>query len=284
MSSDEQKNLINFNDKAGFIVGFFAAAIALYPLKEQLDLIRIDILIRSVSLTSIFIIGLGILFFAMWLYALNYIRYDFPSLLTIRWLHYIEIAAKAFYFISIFVYPFLILILFIVASIIKHLPEIPFGINQLIFTAGILMGVVLAFKFQIEEFKKKEDFLLRKIRERELELSAKAREFRSLDNYKYALLETYNSVVKGIEASLIRLHGSGVERIPQSELIRLALMRKVISEKEYEFIQRLRSIRNQVAHGEFESPISRREVDVLLARAKILTTRLQRENTSKSNY
>src|ERR1700748_58011 len=85
---------ITFSDKLAFIVGFSTIILAFSSYKEQAQKI---FLLPELSLFSLAGIFLSMLFASTYLYGLNYIRYDFPSLLRIKWLRYIELTANILY-------------------------------------------------------------------------------------------------------------------------------------------------------------------------------------------
>lgn len=272
---------INFSNKLEFIVGFFAIIFALTSFKDKLELIKLDILIGSFSLFSLISFFLGLLFVSIYLYALNYIRYDFPALLKIKWLSwlgYIEFLARLAYFITIIIFPLFLLITCCISSVIKVLPAIPSNFKTLLSEiTGVVVALVfvlVSFIMQLLRFREEKSALMEKLKEKERRFSLKAKNLYEKGSYDFFLLNIYNSLTKLIGSRLVEKYGLDIGRISSKALIDLAEKNKLISKNDLAFINDLRILRNQVAHGTLTEKISKNKVEFFMNRINEIIDKL----------
>jgi hypothetical protein len=245
-------NSINFSGKLEFIIGFIAILITLYQFRTSLDLIQINIIIGSFSLTNV-IIGFSLLLFiSFYLYAINYIRYDFPSLTDIEKLRYIEFFAHLLYFFALVAYPLIIFFLAGISYIISLFIQMPLSssVELLIFGITSIVMSILSIILQTIEFKRREQMKMEGLDEIEKQFAINAKEAYEKGIYEPVFLYLYNSVVKLIQIRLVKKLGIDIERVPTWQLIEIAYKNNLITTEDAELIKDIRGIRNKVAHGE----------------------------------
>lgn len=267
---------INFSTKLEFIVGFFAIIFALTTFKDKLELIKLDILIGSFSLYSLILFFSGLLFVSIYLYALNYIRYDFPAILKLKWLSwlkYMEFLAHLAYFIAI-ISPLFLLITCCISFVIKLLPAIPSYFKTLL---GLITGVLAAFiliVMQLLRFREEKSTIMEELKEEELRFSLKAKNLYEKGLYDFVLLNLYNSLTKLIGSRLVEKYGLDIGRISSKTLIDLAEKNKLISKNDLAFINDLRILRNQVAHGTLTEKINKNKAEFFMNRINEIIDKL----------
>lgn len=267
---EEKTNNINFSNKVGFIIGFIAVIIALYPFKQTLDSIKINLLIVSPSLTLLIAIFLGLLFLSIYFYALNYIRYDFPSLLNIEWLRFIEFLAHLMYFIA-FLYPLFVLAVWVLSLIINLFPQI--SIKEVYYILLVLSSaslVLISIFIQILKIRGKEEELYERVKH----FSKRSSELYQKGSHDFIFLYLYNSLVKLIQLKLTKRLGSDIDKISTIELIELAHRRKLISKDDLYFINELRALRNQVAHRDRRDIFTKKKIEPFIKRANEISKKL----------
>lgn len=267
---------INFSAKLEFIVGFFAIIFALTTFKDKLELIKLDILIGSFSLYSLISFFLGLLFISIYLYALNYIRYDFPALLKIKWLSwlgYIEFLARLTYFITI-IFPLFLLIMSCISSVIKLLPAIPSNFENLLGVIIVFLTVLISFIMQLLRLREEESALMDELKEKVRRFSLEVKNLYEKRLYDLVLLNLYNILTKLIGSRLVKKYGLDIERISSKALIDLAEKNKLVSKNDLAFINDLRILRNQVAHGTLTEKISKNKVEFFMNRINEIIDKL----------
>ncbi|MFA5024487.1 MAG: hypothetical protein WC523_06060 [Patescibacteria group bacterium] len=271
---DQQDNCtsngISYSEKTAFVVGFAALVIAFYPYKELAENISIQIFNWNTSVYNLFGVFLLMLFFATYLYGLNYIRYDFPLILSIKWLSYIEPLAHIIYMVA-FVSPIFIIFLIIISSLTNIIP----GSNQWILAASNITTVITAIislyvGFRV--YKNKKDDLINELSEERVRFSGET-DFSKGSDY-LTILNLYESIVASLESLLVPYLGISIRRIPTSKVIRLASDKKIISFQEGNVINDLRGIRNKIAHNQLPKGS---EVNlVTLIQAQLILGRLEK--------
>lgn len=267
---------INFSTKLEFIVGFFAIIFALTTFKDKLELIKLDILIGSFSLFSLILFFSGLLFVSIYLYALNYIRYDFPALLRIKllsWLKYIEFLARLAYFIAI-ISPLFLLILCCISLVIKLLPAIPSDFKTHLGEITLVLALLVSFIMQLLRFREEKSTIMEKLKEEERRFSLKAKNLYKKGLYDFVLLNLYNSLTKLIGSRLVEKYGLDIGRISSKALIDLAEKNKLISKNDIAFINDLRILRNQVAHETLTEKISKNKAEFFMNRINKIIDKL----------
>lgn len=277
MDEFRDKNMVSirFNDKIGFVIAFFTAIIALYPFKDKIDAYDIDILIGSFSLSSLVMVFLGLLFLSIYLYALNYIRYDFPRLLTVRYLKYVEYLAHLFYFVAVLVYPLFLLVMWGVSSLLELLSLKLYLLKDIFFMVASVVFVLFSLIIQVKRFIERELELSEAMVEEERQFVLKTKEIYQEKIYGMTLMTVYAGLMKVIKLRLLKDFGLDVNRVDSRRLINLIDKHKLLSSEDITFLHDLRMIRNRMAHGELAKSITKEKAKAFIDRGNKIVRKLR---------
>lgn len=268
---EKLENNINFSEKATFVVGFAALIIAFYPYKELAQNISIQIFGWDTSIYDLVGIFLLVLFFATYLYGFNYIRYDFPSILGVKWLSYIELLAHIVYMIA-FVFPVFIIVLILISSLAKIIPNSIKFISDILNLTAIILSTISILYTGFRAYKNKKDDLISELLEEQVRFSRETDLSKELDYL--TIINLYESIIASLELLLIPYIGISVRRISTPRIIRLASDKKIISSQESSVINDLRGVRNKIAHNQLPKGA---EVNLaMLIKAKLILGRLEK--------
>lgn len=250
----ENNEPINSNiiDKSGFVVGFLAAVFILYSFKDFFDRYRLDLGLFNLSLTNIVVGFIVLLLISMYLYAINYIRYDFPQLLYIKQLRYVEIAAHFIYLSALLIYPLLVVFVWVLYATIHSIYEpLNYEIKEIIaviiYSILLITGLYSILKLLL----KRKKYILSELKtERDIEINAI--DYEKLNNNKYiAILEIYKAIIDSLKYELFVEAGLDSRKLHGSKVIKIAKELSIISEEDYNYLFKLNTIRNRIAHAEF---------------------------------
>ncbi len=271
-------NKINFGDKLGFIVGFIAVIFTLYSFDPKIKSMELNVLLGIYSFNKILFIFLCSLGVSLYFYSLNYIRLDFPYLLKIKWLKFLESGGKIFYLLA-FIYSLIIIILVILGFIFSWFSKDNFNFSQVLISSllSTISGILAALFVSKQQKNNLSTFLEERKENKEKAFSEANYDFDN-EKYNYVPIHLFKMILEKIESILVKEYGYGISKIPIFRLIRFALEKNIIKEEDYAFIQKLRKIRNQVAHSHTEKtpPLSKEKTKELFRETKQLTKKLDR--------
>ena len=243
---------INFSDKTGFVVGFSALLIALFPYKELAQSIIIPIFNFDVSIYKLAGTLLLMLFLSTYLYGLNYVRYDFPTILNFEILKYLELLAHIFYMLA-FIFPVLIVILSAISSFIKIIPDLGLSNKVLLINLASSIVSIAGVLMSYYTYKTKEKDLIKELTDFQSKIAEQVSKTEKVD--KLSLLNLYESILANLEALLVPHAGLAVQRITPNKIVRLASNKQILSFEDVAVIDDLRGLRNQIAHNNLSENI-----------------------------
>lgn len=277
MNKNQQESLINnsanFSDKAAFIIGFSALILAFYPYKEFAQKIMVKIFNWDISIYNLIGVFLLILFLTTYIYGLNYIRYDFPSILKIKCLNYIELLAHIMYMIA-FTFPILVMLLVLISSLTKFLPDSNQWILLTISNIATTIITTASLYIGIRTYKNKEADLIKELLEEQIKFSENTDFSKGSDHL--TILNLYESIILNMESLLIPHIGISIKKLSSFRVVELASNKKLISPQEVKIIKELRKIRNQIAHGQLPEGASVNLI--ILIEAQQILKHLKRKN------
>ncbi|HNW71675.1 MAG TPA: hypothetical protein PKZ36_00305 [Candidatus Paceibacterota bacterium] len=255
INSQKKESIIS--DKASFMIGLAAVILAIFPFKDKLDSIKLNIFGYDLTIFSLALIFLGLLLFSSYLYGLNNIRYN-SEIFTNKWFgwsKYIEVLAHIVYTLA-FIFPILVIMSWILTEIIpifilvskvgsesiKSTTEIISGSFSII-TA--LISVVLSFSL----FRKKEKSEIENLSNDQKIYIGSAKRNYSIGDYRLTILNLFQAVILSLKSNLIPHIGLNINRVPPSVILNVAEQRKLITVEEKQIIRDLMGLRNQVAHN-----------------------------------
>jgi len=161
-----------------------------------------------------------------------------------------------------------------ISSVIKLLPAIHSDFETLL---GLIVGVVavlVPFIMQLLMFREEKSAVMEELKEEERRFSLKAKNLYEKGLYDFVLLNIYNSLTKLIGSRLVEKYGLDIGRISSKALIDLAEKNELISKNDLAFINDLRILRNQVAHGTLTEKISKNKVEFFMNRINKIINKL----------
>lgn len=165
-----------------------------------------------------------------------------------------------------------------ISSVIKLLPAIPSNFKTLLGeitgVVAVLVSVLVSFIMQLLRFREEKSALVEKLKEKERSFSLKAKNLYEKGLYDFVLLNIYNSLTKLIGSRLVEKYGLDIGRISSKALIDLAEKNELISKNDLAFINDLRILRNQVAHGTLTEKISKNKVEFFMNRINKIINKL----------
>lgn len=275
-----ENNNISLGEKIAFIISFIATLIALYSFNDQLKNVNINLLMGTYSLDNILLLFTLILGTSLYFYALNCIRFDFPALLNIKSLKYLEMGGRLFYFLAIFVYPLSLFILWIINLITIWLAQyIDISIQNSNFLdvsaeSLSLAGIALSAYFIYTQSRLTSLIFIEEKLEKLEDATLKANYDFENKKYNYVPIHLYERIIEKLEGVLVKEYGYSVSNVSKARLIRLALERKVLTEKDYAFIHHLRRLRNSIAHDQDSRDLTEEEVRILINKTSAIIRRL----------
>lgn len=237
-------------DKAIFVVALLGAFLAFSPFKD--DLSNIYILIGNIKYTllGIMITFIALLALSVYLYALDYIRYNFGKYQNAFVFRCIIPVANFFYSVAI-LFPLLILFLWIVSfgSSISFVKKYFFIIWIFDFIGSVAVGI-LSIKNSV--------FLRKEAKKEELESIEKAKAIalqRAIqllcgDFYRESMMESFKALELALREILLQndsLHEPQFINVIQ--LANMALENKLINKNTLSEIQKLQSLRDKIIHS-----------------------------------
>ena len=211
------------------------------------------------------------------MYGLNYIRYDFPFLLNIRLLRFIEILAHLIYSAA-FAFPFLVLLIWTLSLLFSLIPIIPVQVWSYLLNGVAIFYSVGAFVVSLIYYKTKQKNITDQLKEETAQLSANLKLSNRDADIPYKILSLYEIIISELKSSLAIKIGIDISRIPSFRLALTAMENKIINSKDYALIQDLRALRNKVAHNIDISHASSENLQNLILQAENLLKKLGEED------
>lgn len=251
MNEDNLKNEPNVSDRVSFIIGLFAAILALYPFKEVAQNTTIGFFNWNISIYTLAGFFLTLLFLSAYFYGLNSIRYGLDKLIKLRWLKFIETLASFLYFLA-FIFPILIFLLWVVSIFFnffilnfKQSQELIFLFSNFI---SVLLGLLTFFTANYI-FRQKEKQLSEELDKMKKYYNDQFQKNSKGADYKLIILSLFQTLMTTLELVLTKEIGSGIKRMSTSRIIKIAQERGLITQQELNAILDLVVIRNQIAHN-----------------------------------
>lgn len=279
-----QKRESIISDKASFMIGLSAVILAIFPFKDRLDSIKLNILGYDLTIFYLAFIFLGLLLLSSYLYGLNNIRYNYEIFTSkwLWWLKYIEDLAHMMYTVA-FIFPIVILLLWILTGIIplfilvskissesiKSTTEIISGSFSIIIA---LMSIALSFSL----FRKKEKNEIENLSNNQKIYVSSAKKNYNTGDYRLTILNLFQAVMLALKSNLVPYIGLNINRVPSSVILNVATQRKLITEREKQIIRDLMGLRNQVAHNIESFHTSKEQVKRLEERIIPIITKQQK--------
>ncbi len=273
-SNSEHSSGINFSSKVAFIVGFSALILALNTYQAQAKNILIPLFGFSFSIFNLTAIFLLLLFVSTYLYGVNYVRYDFPQLLNIKSLRYIEIFAHVLYSMA-FALPFLVLLIWglsVMAALIPSVPPQIWARSIDIFALAYAVTVTIAGSFY---YMKKQQNVVDELKEESIRLFNQSKLSGPENNIHVRILVIYQAIISELKSILADQIGLDVNSIASFRIASIALDKKIITNNDYALIQDLRGVRNKIAHN-IDTVTDSDNLQSLFHHANLLLTKLNR--------
>ena len=261
-------NNSNIKDKAVFGVGFLAALLAFSSLKEELLKIHITISGHQYSLFNIMIFFIILLSVSIYLYALDYLRYNFGKYQNHIIFRSIVPLANFFYSIAI-LFPVLVFLAWIIGSgpvynfVKQHMGGVVIFdvVGILIATTAAAMNAYLFSKREKRELKETIESLRTKSLHRALELHENK-------FYGETLIEISKTLERYLQEKLFDENGFTSKYIPLRQLVEIASQKQIISKKNIALIMDLIALRNKAAHS--SDPITKEQSEFGLNTVRVV--------------
>jgi len=240
----------DIKDKAVFVLGFLAVFIALSPFKQELSKININIgASEKLNLLGAVIIFTVLLIVSVYLYALDYTKYNFPkhqNSIIFRW---IIPLANLFYSLAIWFPLMIVLMVLINIGPIKNFidyTKIPIiWIDSFLLLILVCIGIYKALKNKDNKDEEKSN-LLEESRIRSLH---KSLALIKKDFYGEALIEVYKAIEQYLKERLLSEKRYTTKYMPMRELLNLAYKNELIDDKDMIMIKDLQNFRNKAVHS-----------------------------------
>jgi hypothetical protein len=275
---------INFNEKAGFIVAFFASFIALSQFSEEIKKVTLSLGTYHYSLISLFISMALLLFISVYFYACDYTR-NFSANEN-KYSKWLRSAGNFMFSLSLFILPFAFLIhLFsygigLISTINMDTKE-AFSLVVSIISAMVGMLATLTVTKSITQKQKYET--LRTIQSNEERSLKQAEELYQQDFYSPALIEMGKVIEISLQKKLMQNKNIDSINYNPSQLINSALKNNVITSEQVSQIQKIRELRNKAAHLDLSFNKKDAEDALNLTRNILKSLDYQNENDKELN-
>lgn len=261
----------NSNGKVIFIIGFLALIFTLPNYKEILEPIEIIFFTYGTNLYVLFLLMGSILFLSVYLYAIDNLKYCSFNLAKLNILHRTGLVADVLYAIAIVVFPVIIIFLFVSSIIITYVKATNIISEDVaIFILGgiiTLISMILIGTISKDVSNTTAEILNENIERAsasEAIFISKAKEALDKKTYEYMILELNNSIEKSLYAKLAKKGLIMPNRnFPGTRIIKYAKNDNILNSDQQSLVNEIRTMRNKVAHGEFEESITKTKAEEL---------------------
>ena len=259
------------SDKASFMIGLAAVILAIFPFKDRLDSVKLNILGYDFTIFYLAIIFLGLLLLSSYLYGLNNIRYNYEIFTTkwLRWSKYIEDLAHIIYTLA-FIFPILVILLWILTGIIpvinllsKITHENIKSTANIVFDSLSIITIIMSAVLSFSLFRNKEKNEIENLNDNQKIHVSIAKKNYNIGDYRLTILNLFQAVMLALKSNLVQYIGLNINKVPSHIILNVALQRKLITEQEKQIIRDLMGLRNQVAHDIDSFHTSKEQVEKL---------------------
>lgn len=233
------------NDKAAFIVAFFAAFIALNFYSDFFDGIKLLFGAYKYSFNMIFNLMLTSLFISVYFFALDYIKPD--SSYEMKIFQYFIIVGNFFYALTMIILP-ISLIIHGTSYIFINLNIKPEFISLIIGIIGSLMANLLSGKIT----RRDKEEAVGVIQLKEENAIRQAEELYKGGFNSAALVEMGKLIEIALQKALLQKRNIDIKRASLVRLLDIALKTELIDSKMAHSIKEIRNMRNKAAHLDIE--------------------------------
>jgi len=274
------------NDKVIFTISFLTVLLTSSSFKESLSNIKLVIFSNSFSLFDIITGTSIVLFFSVYLSALDKLRYNYFNLIKIKSLDNIVYAADIFYVIAILVIPGFIIIFYTfsctMSTISYFLSGVYIGHTDFLnestisyLSSGVsILGLLLTIYYTIESIMIEKLITKSKSMEEsnseEADSIEKASKAYTDNQYDYVVIFLSNAIENTIYSKLVEKRNLNKKLLNFRLMLELATADGILTPDQVELIKEIKSLRNKIVHGETKPPISEEYVKELLNKTKNL--------------
>lgn len=242
----------NLSEKTSFILAFAAILVGFSQLKTSLESIELNYVFISANAWTISLFSFVLLSISIYLYALDSIRYGFPSFEENRVLtklfKFIQILANSFYLFAI-ILPLMCILFYGLVSGIQLLP-VQYIRESSIF-ASIVTSIstfIVSFLISKAQLKLRVEKEFEIIQEKISDLNILRKELNSQKKWADLVLDNFKAL-ELMFAGRTRVLGIDASKVPFNRLIRLLLSENIITELQVSKLERVREIRNIALHS-----------------------------------
>lgn len=240
----------DIKDKAVFVLGFLAIFIALSPFKQELSKININIGgSEDFNLLGALVVFTALLIISVYLYALDYTKYNFPKYQNSIIFRWIIPLANLFYSLAIW-FPLMIILMMIInigpiKTFINYAKVPIIWIDLFLIFILLIIGIYKALKNKDNGDEEKSNLL----EESRIKSLYKSLALIKKDFYGEALIEVYKAIEQYIKERLLSEKRYTTKYMPMRELLDLAYKNKLIDTKDMIMIKDLQGLRNKAVHS-----------------------------------
>ncbi|WP_440951693.1 HEPN domain-containing protein [Methanococcoides sp. FTZ1] len=266
------KDDINADKKTIFIISFLALIFALPTYRDYLEPIEIPFFSYTPSIYYLFLIMGAILFLSVYMYAIHNLKYSSLKLIKIDVFRHVTKIADFLYATAIIGFPVVIFVLYVSSKLLNVDSEILMNLASLI---GVLLALISTTYTYINSSRSNEIRLEGDIEKAgEFEANSLLKAIQAYENgyYNVMLLELSNAIEKSLYAKLAKMNLVESKRhISLLQMVSFAESEKILNAKQVELIKKIRSIRNQVAHGKYTMVITKEYAESYIKEVQRLT-------------
>jgi len=239
-----------FIDKLGFLVGYAALCLALFSFKDELNSIIIPILLFNTTALQIVVVFVILLFIAIFIHSLFYIGLENIFLSRIGASKYLVYISEIIYVIVVAYYPLIAMLYFATMAFYK-VSEMDIVlltiINGILAICSSICMICIIFKSVKTRFIKEKNITdeINNLRKSELE---DAELLLNRGDFEMMIIKSYNALVNTIKNRTARKYGTLITNTNPLALINLAKQDNIININDFNYINRIRILRNNIAH------------------------------------
>ena len=237
-------------DKIAFVIAFLGVFIAITPFKDSLINIKLDYIYFKTDLYEILYVPLMFLFLAVYVYAIDYIKYGFKVFDSWSFFKYFEVIGNTFYLLAIF-FPVLIFATYLLIQIISLIPfkNIPIEIISYITNIlAVILTIIFFIRTTIRQRKYQSTVKGEDLENSSINAELEARKMFEQKNWNLTILESFRSLELSINKKLIDF-GIDAKKLPMSRTLDLLIKNGVLNLEDFQKINYLRSLSNEAEHS-----------------------------------
>lgn len=240
---------MKISDKTEFILAFAALVIGLSGFSPELQKIPVDLGFNVYNLRDLGLVVFVLLFFSIYLYALDSIRYGISFLENQKIFKFLQRAAHVFYMFAI-IFPLVLCVVWLIVLITRNFPVINIrNYVDVIAIVSSLVGVVVPVILTWFQLKGKERAVYEKINEDASKLLIEANNLVKEKKWRLSVIETFRLLELMFRNRAEEL-GIDVNRIPFTRLAHIFLNKDYLTKTQAAKLDQLRELRNLAVHPE----------------------------------